>query len=207
MKKYKKWALAFILLCSSIGVYYFSTTNSCMRNAPHYNSSLESDTNEYKRFKRTEEAMKEFGKYVPLPKDEPYLIQCTFGEVTYSADGEPVQFTHFVEYGEVALDVRKGAHWEYDKQLTNGMYYYRTSKEPFDYSLEAAELEDVKTIRLDDGVEALLLMDRLVEWKDDRFYYQLFYRGGFPSETALPYLANSSRLNISNVPVWVNEIQ
>ncbi|GKV55287.1 hypothetical protein NCCP2222_12340 [Sporosarcina sp. NCCP-2222] len=226
MRKYKKWVIVLALLCSSLGIYYFSTTNSCMRKAPYYNSfvfvnqplansnfevsqnvSNEAvDKSEYKRFKQTEKAMKEFGKYVPLTKDEPYLIQCTFGEVTYS-DGEPIQFTHYVEYrDDIKMDVRKGANWEYDKMLVFAMYYYRISKEPFDYSLQDSGLEEVRTIRLDDGVEALVTRN-LVEWKDDRLYYQLFIRNGFYSDTELTFLVNSSRANISTVPEWVNEIK
>jgi len=193
-----------------------------MRKAPHYdyffipadqfeairnNASESIDKKNYKRFKQTEDAMKEFGKYVPLPKDEPYFTECTFGEVTYK-EGEPVQFTHFVMNRNIEIDIRKGAKWQYNQQLTSGrMYYYRISKEPFVYSLEDSELEDVKTILLDDGVKALL-RENLMEWKDDRYYYQLYQRTNYGyGEAILTFLANSSRVNISSVPEWVNEIK
>lgn len=221
MKK-TKIVTPFLLVCIIIGTYYYSNNNSCMRKAPHYDSFLFSsqplgqfegsksiasesiDEKKYKRYKRTEDAMKEFGKYVPLPKDEPYFMECTFGEVAY-ADGEPVQFTHFVRHRDIKTDVRKGAKWDYDQQLTYGMYYYRVSKEPFAYSLEDSGLDDVKTILLDDGVKALLTIN-LIEWKDDRFYYQLYRKNGFIEPSTLTFLANSSRVNISYVPEWVNEI-
>ena len=67
-----------------------------MRSVPYYNSfvfgkvqidnnffiaknlsSREVDEKVYKRFKYTTDAMKEFGDYVPLPKDEPYFVECT----------------------------------------------------------------------------------------------------------------------------------
>ncbi|MCM3710639.1 hypothetical protein [Sporosarcina luteola] len=221
MKK-TKIVIPFLLVCIIISAYYYSNNNSCMRKAPHYNSFIFSsqplgqfevsknivsesiDEKKYKRYKRTEDAMKEFGRYVPLPKDEPYFMECTFGEVAY-ADEEPVQFTHFVRHRDMKIDVRKGAKWEYNQQLTYGMYYYQVSKEPFAHSLEDSELDDVKTILLDDGVEALFRIN-LMEWKDDRFYYQLFHRNSYREPSTLTFLANSSRVNISYVPEWVNEI-
>ena len=220
MKK-TKIIIPFLLLCTIISAYYFSNNNSCMRKAPHYDSFIyfnqpvgqfemsqniadESiDEKKYKRFKRTEDGMKAFGKYVPLPKDEPYFVDCTFGEVTY-ADGEPVQFTHFVRHRDMKIDVLKGK-WEYDQQLTYGMYYYRVSKEPFANSLEDSGLDDVETILLDDGVEALFRIN-LMEWKDGRFYYQLHHRNSYHDPSTMTFLANSSRVNVSSVPEWVNEI-
>ncbi|MCG7343499.1 hypothetical protein MHZ92_05105 [Sporosarcina sp. ACRSL] len=222
MKKLKKTIVVVFVISGLFFAYHFLNTNSCMQKAPHYNSFLfsykpigqfeiaqnnaseSSEKKNYKRFKHTEDAMKEFGRYVPLPKDEPYFTECTFGEVTYR-DGEPVQFTHFVNHRDLKINVRKGAEWRYNEQLTYGMYYYRVSKEPFTYSLEDSELEDVKTILLDDGVEALFSVN-LMEWKDDRFYYQLFHRNSYREPTTLTFLANSSRVNISYVPEWVNEI-
>ncbi|WP_432362557.1 hypothetical protein [Sporosarcina sp. UB5] len=202
MKKSKKILIAILFVSSLFLAFYSFNTNTCMRKAAHHppNETM----NEYKRFKHTEDAMKEFGKYVPLPKDEPYLVECTFGEVTY-ADGEPVQFTHYVKHRMVEMDVRKGSKWEYNKQLSTGIYYYHVSKEPFEYSLETSELKDTKTVILDDGVEALL-RNYVMEWKDDRFYYRLYYRAGFRADT-LTFLANSSRFNVTNLPEWVNEIK
>ncbi|WP_381426366.1 hypothetical protein [Sporosarcina thermotolerans] len=193
-----------------------------MRKAPHYDSFIffnqpvgqfevsqniageTIDEKNYKRYKQTEDAMKEFGKYMPLPKDEPYFVECTFGEVAY-ADGEPVQFTHIVRHRDMKIDVRKGAKWEYNKQLTYGTYYYRVSKEPIAYSLVDSGLDDVETISLDDGVEALFRIN-LMEWKDDRFYYQLYHSNSYREPTILTFLANSSRVNLSYVPEWVSEI-
>ena len=184
-----------------------------MRSVPYYNSfvfeevqadnnfsiaknlsSEEVDEKDYKRFKDTTDAMKEFGDYVPLPKDEPYFVECTFGEVKFE-ENEPVEFTHFVLNKDIKIDYEKYGKIEYDKQLHFGRYYYRVSKAPFDYSLVSSNLDDVRDITFDDGTSALVYKN-LVEWHDDKYYYQFFYPSEFNLEI-LAYMANSTRHNIS----------
>ena len=197
MKKFKKVIIALLFITSVFFAYYSFNTNTCMRQAAYYPPN--ETTNDYKRFKHTEDAMKEFEKYVPLPKDEPYLVECTFGEVSY-VDGEPVQFTHYVMHRTIEMDVQKGGKWEYNKQLSMGRYYYRVSKEPFEYSLKTLDLMEPRAITLDDGVEAIL-RNNVIEWSDDRFYYQIIHFSDYQGDT-LTFLANSSRFNITNVPRW-----
>ncbi len=79
-------------------------------------SSEEVDEKDYKRFKDTTDAMKEFGDYVPLPKDEPYFVECTFGEVKFE-ENEPVEFTHFVLNKDIKIDYEKYGKIEYDNNF------------------------------------------------------------------------------------------
>lgn len=217
MKKLKLFLVAALLISGSYVAYKSVTTNSCMRDEPYYDllqpvsktdGALPEGTSEKKRFKQTEEAMKAFGKYVPLPKSENYFAKCSFGEVTYAADGEPVQFAYYVRNRDLKTDVQKGvgSEWEYDQQFVTGEYSYHVSKEPFANSFADSGLEGVTTILLDDVLEALHWKNE-IQWKDDQFYYRFYHWPDGHDKSIMAFYANSTRVNLSSMPDWVHGIR